>query len=33
MLTAEVAYFEENAHIIHTEEPDKFLGVLFGFLK
>lgn len=31
--TAEVVYFEKNAHIIHTEEPDKFFNVLFGFLK
>ncbi len=33
MPTAEVVYFKENAHLIHTEEPDKFLDVLFGFLK
>ena len=30
---AEVVYFENNAHIIHTEEPDKFIDVLIKFLK
>ncbi|MFX1390009.1 MAG: alpha/beta fold hydrolase [Promethearchaeota archaeon] len=29
----EVAYFDENAHIIHTEEPDKFVERLIKFLK
>ncbi|MFW9827715.1 MAG: alpha/beta fold hydrolase [Candidatus Thorarchaeota archaeon] len=30
---AKVVYFEANAHIIHTEEPDKFIEVLLKFLK
>jgi len=30
---AEVVYFDFNAHLIHTEEPDKFTEVLLNFLK
>jgi pimeloyl-ACP methyl ester carboxylesterase len=29
---AEIIYFDENAHFIHTEEPDKFLEVVLRFL-
>lgn len=31
--TSEIIYFDSNAHIIHTEAPDKFLRVLLKFLK
>ena len=30
---AELVTFESNAHIVHTEEPDKFNEVLLKFLK
>ena len=30
---AEIVYFDSNAHMIHTEEPDKFNDVLLIFLK
>ncbi len=30
---AEIVYFDSNAHMIHTEEPDKFDEVLLKFLK
>jgi len=30
---AEIVYFEKNAHIIHTEEPDRFTTLLLKFLK
>ena len=30
---AEIVYFDSNAHMIHTEEPDKFNDVLLKFLK
>lgn len=30
---AEIVYFDSNAHLIHTEEPDKFNEVLLKFLK
>lgn len=30
---AEIVYFNGNAHLIHTEEPDKFINVLMKFLK
>ncbi|MFX0019039.1 MAG: alpha/beta fold hydrolase [Promethearchaeota archaeon] len=30
---AEIIYFDSNAHIIHTEEPDKFIKTLLKFLK
>ncbi|MFX0059135.1 MAG: alpha/beta fold hydrolase [Candidatus Hodarchaeota archaeon] len=30
---AEVVYFDSNAHLIHSEEPDKFIEVLLKFLK
>ena len=33
MPKAEVVYFDSNAHIVHTEEPDKFTEVLLKFLK
>ncbi len=31
--SAEIVYFSGNAHLIHTEEPDKFINVLMKFLK
>ena len=30
---AEIVYFDSNAHLIHTAEPDKFNEVLLKFLK
>jgi pimeloyl-ACP methyl ester carboxylesterase len=30
---AEIVHFDSNAHLIHTEEPDKFNEVLLKFLK
>ncbi len=30
---AEIVYFDSNAHLIHTEEPDKFIKVLLKFLE
>jgi len=30
---AEIKYFDTSAHLIHTEEPDKFNDVLLKFLK
>ncbi len=30
---AELVSFDSNAHLIHTEEPDKFNEVLLKFLK
>lgn len=33
ILTAETIFFGSNAHLIHTEEPDKFNAELLKFLK
>ncbi len=33
MPTAEVVYFDSNAHLVHTQEPNKFNEVLLKFLK
>ncbi|MFX1235645.1 MAG: alpha/beta fold hydrolase [Promethearchaeota archaeon] len=30
---AEIVYFDSNAHLLHSEQPDKFLKVLFKFLE